>query len=216
MCTCVCVPRARVAFATAENISARTRNLFASQLGAGGRAETRAISDECMVMRLHPSVATCWPKQYFPDTAFVSARCSLLILSDESCSFACRLGRDSLITIVWRDEVKYAARLAAFMHVYICMEHTSYTLCGECAWVHYSQSKRETWLRMNIWIKLLWCLSTTKCTRGEICRCFFMILYCARCQRVVLKCLLSREIPSYLCQLLLPWSVTPYDFAQGN
>jgi hypothetical protein len=73
---CTCVPRARADFATLGNISTRTRNLL-NQLSAGGRAgereETRAISDECMVMRLHPSVATCWPQQYFPDTAFVSA-----------------------------------------------------------------------------------------------------------------------------------------------
>jgi hypothetical protein len=52
--------------------------------------------------------------------------------------------------------------------------------------VHYSQSKRERErerekdVAENEYLnKTAVCLSTTKCTRGEICRCFFMILYCA-------------------------------------
>jgi hypothetical protein len=49
------------------------------------------------------------------------------------------------------DEVKYAARLAAFMHVYVWNTHT---LCvasvPECIIHKARERERETWLRMNI------------------------------------------------------------------
>jgi len=50
------------------------------------------------------------------------------------------------------------------------------------------------------------CLSTTKCTRGEICRCFFMILYCALPETYLNAYSLGERDSLCLCQasLLLP------------